>query len=416
MIALIDCNAFYCSCERLFRPDLEGRPVVVLSNNDGCVISRSREAKRLGVAMGAPYFQIREQLNSLGVAVFSSNYALYDDLSSRVMRVLADCLPVVEQYSIDEAWGELDGLHGELHSWGQQVRGRVLRDTGIPVGVGIGPTKTLAKLANWAAKRWGATGGVVDLQDPARQERLLRIAKVGDVWGIGRQLDLRLQALGIFTAWDLSRTCPQMLRRQFSVALERTVRELNGEACLAMGEEPQPKQTIVSSRMFGRPQSQLEPISEALASHLSRAAEKLRAQGSLCSALLIGLGISQASARPAQTALLRSLPCPSDDTRELLAVAIEGLHRLYHRGTAYSKCSVQLVDLRPRKESTADLFNPRPQERSQQLMQVLDTINGQQGRDTLRLGRIPEKPTWSMRRDMLSPRYSCHWQELCRAD
>lgn len=416
MIALIDCNAFYCSCERLFRPDLEGRPVVVLSNNDGCVISRSREAKQLGIAMGAPYFQIRDQLKAQGVAVFSSNYALYDDLSSRVMRVLADCLPAVEQYSIDEAWGLLDGMLGDLQPWGSEVQARVLRDTGIPVGIGIGPTKTLAKLANWAAKRWNATGGVVDLQDPARQKRLLHIAKVEDVWGISRRLSLRLQALGISTASELAQANPSMLRQQFNVVLERTARELNGEACLAMGQEPQPKQMILSSRMFGQRQTQLAPISEALASHLSRAAEKLRTQGSLCSALLVGLRTGHDSPRSPREAILCPLPYPSDDTRELLIVALEGLRQLYRPGFAYSKCSVQLCDLRPRTECTTDLFDSRPNARSKQLMQVLDAINGKQGRDTLRLGRIPAKPEWSMRRDMLSPRYSCHWQELCKTD
>ena len=221
MFALIDCNSFYCSCERVYRPWLNSVPVVVLSNNDGCVIARTREAKRLGIPMGAPYFQWRDQMREWGVVCFSSNYELYGQMSARVMTTLEGMFPRIEVYSIDEAFADLTGMNGDLVPLGHEARERVLRWTGIPVGVGIGPTKTLAKLANWAAKTWRKSGGVIDLRDPERRDRLLRMTEVGEVWGVGRRLTARLRPLGIQTAWDLAQYDSPSLRKQFSVVLEK---------------------------------------------------------------------------------------------------------------------------------------------------------------------------------------------------
>ncbi len=270
MFALIDCNSFYASCERVYRPWLDGVPVVVLSNNDGCVIARTREAKRLGIPMGAPYFQWRNQMREWGVVCFSSNYELYGQMSTRVMTILEGMFPLVEVYSIDEAFADLTGLPGDMVELGREARARVLRWTGIPVGVGIGPTKTLAKLANWAAKTWRKSEGVIDLRDPQRRDRLLQITDVSEVWGVGRRLTARLQPLGIKTAWDLAQYDPTSLRQQFSVVLEKTARELRGISCLHLAEAEPPRQMICSSKMFGARVRELPLIREAVAAYVSK--------------------------------------------------------------------------------------------------------------------------------------------------
>lgn len=247
MFALVDVNSFYASCETIFRPDLRGRPVIVLSNNDGCVIARSAEAKALGVPMGAPYFKIKEEMRRRNVAVFSSNYALYADMSRRVMDTLEEMAPAVEIYSLDEAFLRLDGVARceALEPFGQRVRDRIRRELHLTVGVGIAPSKTLAKLANFAAKKWRGTGGVVDLSDPARQRKLLALLPVEEVWGVGRRLTRQLQAMGIHTALQLADCDTRLARKTFSVVLERTIRELRGESCLQWEDEAAAKEQII---------------------------------------------------------------------------------------------------------------------------------------------------------------------------
>ena len=290
--ALIDCNSFYCSCERIFRPELATTPIVVLSNNDGCVIARTREAKALGVAMGAAYFEIRDELRQSGVMAFSSNYALYADVSNKVMRCIHSCVPDIEVYSIDECWADLTGLQGDLTAIGKGIKERVWNECAIPVGVGIGHTKTLAKLANFAAKKWQKTGGVVDLTDPVRRDKLLKIAPVDEVWGVGRRLSKSLDILGIETAWDLANADLSMIRKTFGRVLERTARELCGEEWLRMHQAPDLKKEICSSKMFGTKLRTIEPMREALASYVARAAEKLREQDSLAEEMVISLQTS----------------------------------------------------------------------------------------------------------------------------
>lgn len=414
VFALIDCNAFYCSCERICQPALKRKPVVVLSNNDGCVIARTAEVKALGIPMGAPYFKVRDQLAAAGVVVRSSNYTLYADISNRVMTVLASMLPGIEVYSIDEAWGDMTGVQEDLIEYGKRIRARLLQWVGMPVGVGISTTKTLAKLANWAAKKWPATGGVVDLTDPARQERLLRIADVGEVWGVGRRLAARLRPLGIQTAWDLAQYDIGSLRKHFGVTLERTARELRGISCIGLNEGPPPKQAICSSKMFGHKLRDLAPIQEAMATYVTRAAEKLRQQHSLCGALQVTVQTQYHNPdlpRYAGTVTC-ALPTPSDDTRDLLAIAMRGLQQIYKPGYAYSKCAVLLLDLSQRGEVTPDLFAPAPRRGAERLMSIVDQINKREGRGTLRLGRVPAEPDWGMRRDMLSRAYTTDWDEL----
>ncbi|WP_313025569.1 Y-family DNA polymerase [Pseudomonas lopnurensis] len=411
--ALIDCNSFYCSCERIIQPSLKRRPVVVLSNNDGCIIARTPEVKALGIQMGAPYFQVRDQLAAAGVVVRSSNYTLYADMSNRVMRIIADMVPQVEVYSIDECWADLTGVQ-DREVLGRAVRARLLREIGMPVGVGISTTKTVTKLANWAAKRWSATGGVVDLTDPARQQKLLRLAPVNEVWGVGRRSASKLAALNISTAWDLAQFNMATLRKTFGVTMERTARELRGVHCLSMNEGPPPKQAICSSKMFGHKLRDLDPIRQALASYVSRAAEKLRDQASLAGALQVSLQtqVYNLDLPRYANAVSIALPAPTDDTRELLRVALAGLEQIYRPGFAYSKCSILLMDLSQRGEVTGDLFAPRPRPGSDRLMSIMDEINQQKGRGTIRIARVPAAPSWGMRREMLSLRATTEWGEL----
>lgn len=414
MFALIDCNSFYASCERVYRPWLDAVPVVVLSNNDGCVIARTREAKRLGIPMGAPYFQWRDQMREWGVVCFSSNYELYGQMSARVMTTLEEMFPRLEVYSIDEAFADLTGLQSDLVELGREARARVLLWTGIPVGVGIGPTKTLAKLANWAAKTWRKSEGVIDLRDPSRRDRLLQMTDVSEVWGVGRRLTARLQPLGIKTAWDLAQYDPVSLRRQFSVVLEITARELRGISCLQLEEAVPPRQIICSSKMFGARVRELPPIREAVAAYVSKAAEKMRAQGSLAGALQVAIrtGMHNPDQPRYANAINCPLPYPTDDTRVLAAAAIRGLDAIYRPGYAYSKAEVLLMDLRQRGEFTGDLFAASPSPGADRLMAVIDRINAREGRGTVRLGRIPAAPEWAMRREMMSQRYTTRWDEL----
>ncbi|MCZ9766159.1 translesion error-prone DNA polymerase V subunit UmuC [Pseudomonas aeruginosa] len=413
VFALIDCNSFYCSCERICQPELKRRPVVVLSHNDGCIIARSSEAKLLGIGMGAAYYKVRHELRRQGVVARSSNYPLYADISNRVMHLMAEMLPSIEVYSIDEAWGDMTGVV-DPEGLGRSIRERLAREIGMPVGVGISTTKTLAKLANWAAKKWKGTGGVLDLTDPIRQDKLLRLAPVSEVWGVGHLSASKLAALNISTAWDLAQFEIGTLRKTFGVTMERTARELRGISCIGFNEGPPPKEAISSSRMFGVRQTELPPIREALATYVSRAAEKLRAQGSLCSTIQVGLQTQLADVDGPRyaNAVTLALPAPTDDTREILALAQRGLGQIYRPGYPFSKCSILLMDLSQRGELTLDLFAPKPRRGAEQLMAVVDQINQREGRGTVRIGRVPAKPAWTMRREMLSQRYTTRWDEV----
>lgn len=420
-IALIDCNAFYCSCERVWRPDLARTPIVVLSNNDGCVISRTPEAKALGIKMGAPYFQIKSQLQKWGVVAFSSNYALYGDISQRVMSVIESLAPAVEVYSIDEAFADLTGIPGSIEQLGREIRRQVLQHTGIPVGVGIANTKTLAKLANHAAKRWQKqTGGVADIRDPVRRDKLLRALAVGDVWGVGRRMEAHLTSMGIKTAWDLAQADAWALRKQFSVVIEKTARELRGTPCLDLEEQAPPKQEICCSRMFGHRVYELSALQEAVASYASRAAEKLRSQNSLCRRLRVAIRTGMFNPDEAKYAngALCVLPYPTDDVRLITQAALAGLERIYRAGYAYSKAEILLIELCQRGEYTDDLFATTQPATAERLMGVLDQINGRWGRGTLRPGRVPAEPEWGMRRDLMSQSFTTRidqlWEVRCK--
>jgi len=416
-IALIDCNSFYASCERVFRPDLLRTPIVVLSNNDGCVIARSAEAKALGIKMGEPYFQIRHKLRQHGILAFSSNYVLYGDMSQRVMTILEGMVPALEVYSIDEAFADLSGMPGSLERLGREMRARVLRCTGIPVGVGIAQTKTLAKLANRAAKLWQRqTGGVVDIRQPAKRDKLLKVMEVSEVWGIGRQLTAHLAEMNIRTAWDLAQADAWTLRSKFSVVVEKTARELRGTSCLALEEQAAPKQEICCSRMFGKRLHELPPIREALATYAARACEKLRAQHSLCKKVRVSIrtGMFNPDEPKFAKGIICELPYPTDDTRLITKAASAGLELIYRAGFAFSKAEILLIDLRQRGEFTDDLFVATPPVTAERLMGVMDAINARWGRGTMRPAGVPAQPDWGMRREMMSPSYTTRLDQLWR--
>ncbi len=418
VFALVDCNNFYASCEKLFRPDLKDTPVVVLSNNDGCVVARSREAKSLGIKMGVPAFQIKAEMQRHGILAFSSNYALYADLSSRVMRTLEEMAPRVEVYSIDEAFLDLTGIESaiSLVEFGQQVRERIGHWIGITVCVGIAPTKTLAKLANHAAKKYPATQGVVDLTNPDRQRRLLALVPVDDVWGVGRRLSTRLNALGITTALDLANASPRAIRDQFSVVLERTVRELNGESCIELEEIPPTKKQLVCSRSFGVKVTQFELLREAVCEYATRATEKLRKEQQQAKVLTVFIRTSPFKDNEPQYSNSASgeLLIPSCDTRDFIELANHLLKRIWKDGFRYAKAGVMLSDFYDPGMFQPGLFDDvSTRSNSQQLMSVLDTIN-QSGAGKVFFAGQGTKKDWSMKREHLSPAYTTRWDQLPR--
>ena len=418
VFALVDCNNFYASCEKLFRPDLKDTPVVVLSNNDGCVVARSREAKLLGIKMGVPVFQIKAEMQRHGILAFSSNYALYADLSSRVMRTLEEMAPRVEVYSIDEAFLDLTGIESaiSLVEFGQQVRERIGHWIGITVCVGIAPTKTLAKLANHAAKKYPATQGVVDLTNPDRQRRLLALVPVDDVWGVGKRLSKRLNALGITTALDLANASPRAIREQFSVVLERTVRELNGESCIELEEIPPTKKQIVCSRSFGVKVTQFELLREAVCEYATRATEKLRKEQQQAKVLTVFIRTSPFKDNEPQYSNSASgeLLIPSCDTRDFIELANHLLKRIWKDGFRYAKAGVMLSDFYDPGMFQPGLFDDiSTRSNSQQLMSVLDTIN-QSGAGKVFFAGQGTKKDWSMKREHLSPAYTTRWDQLPR--
>ncbi|WP_435948047.1 translesion error-prone DNA polymerase V subunit UmuC [Dryocola sp. BD586] len=418
MFALVDVNSFYASVETVFRPDLKGRPIVVLSNNDGCVIARNSEAKALNIPMGVPYFKMRALFEQNNVVIFSSNYALYADMSQRVMTILEAMAPSVEVYSIDEAFINLQGLNRgrDLEAFGREVRARVLQWTGLTVGVGIGPTKTLAKLANYAAKKWTQTGGVVDLSLVARQRRLMNLVDVGNVWGIGRKLSQRLKGMGIETALQLADAPTALIRKHFSVVLERTVRELRGESCFGSDEPASAKQQIVCSRSFADKVSEYDPIREAICNHAARAAEKLRGENQYCRhvcAFVKTSPYSHGASYYGQTAGIH-IPIPTQDSRDIVAAATRCLDVIWKEGYRFQKCGVMLGDFYSEGIAQPDFFDDyQPRANSSQLMAVMDYIN-QSGKGRIWLGGQVVQKSWQMKRQMLSPAYTTRFSDLLR--
>lgn len=415
--ALVDCNNFYASCERVFQPRLEGRPLVVLSNNDGCVIARSAEAKALGLPMGAPYFRIEALARRHRVAVFSSNYALYGDLSRRVMQVLGQFAPVQEIYSIDECFLDLAGFSGDLTGYALDLVRTVRRWTGIPVSIGIAPTKTLAKLANRLAKQGQSPHGpVLDWRGLSAPDSVLAGVPVEAVWGIAGRWGSRLRALGIEDAWALRDADPRLLRQHFGVVMERIVRELRGFACLSLETVPPPRRQIHTSRSFGIRLTARKDLAAAVAHFAARAGAKLRAQGLAASALNVFIQTSPFdSARlPYANAATFAFEAPEWDTGVLIRAALRGLDRIYRPGPEYQRAGVMLLDLVPAGHRQGTLFasEPRDLARIARRMEVLDRINRAYGRGTLRYGSEVVSDGWHMRARLKSPAYTTRWEDL----
>ena len=419
IFALVDCNNFYASCEKLFNPKLTNKPVVVLSNNDGCVVARSAEVKALGIPMGVPWFKIEALARQYGIIAFSSNYALYADMSNRVVEVLSLFSPNMEVYSIDESFLDLSGF-GDLNlvEYGMEVRQKIQEWLGLAVCVGIARTKTLAKLANHCAKKGMAgSGGVCDftLMSEVRLTQLFSGIEVGEVWGVGRKIAARLQQLGIITVLQLRNADAEMIRARFSVVLERTVFELRGVSCLDLAEIVPDKQQIMCSRSFGRYVYTGKELEAIVASYISRAAEKLRAQDSLAGALMVFIRTNPFSLHEPQYQRALTLPLPdaTADTRLLVNWGIKILRRIFRVGYAYQKAGVMLSELRPKAMAQATLFgNGVDVQRSQQVMATMDMINQRWGPGTMRTAAEGVTKSWQMKRQRCSPGYTTDWDGL----
>ncbi|HBQ3895877.1 TPA: Y-family DNA polymerase [Klebsiella pneumoniae] len=417
MFALVDVNSFYASCETIFRPDLQGRPVVVLSNNDGCIIARSAEAKRLGIKMGDPYFKCKDYFRQQGVVCFSSNYELYADMSNRVMTTLEEMCPRVEIYSIDEAFCDLTGVRNcrVLEEFGRELKDTVYRNTRLPVGVGIAQTKTLAKLANHAAKTWKATGGVVDLSNVERQRKLMALIPVDEVWGVGRRISKKLEAMGIKTVLQLADTDIRFIRKHFNVVLERTVRELRGEPCLGLEEFAPVKQEIVCSRSFGERITDYHEMRQAICLYASRAAEKLRGEHQYCRFISAFVKTSPFALNEPYYGNSTSvkLLTPTQDSRDIITAATKCLDAIWKNGHRYQKAGVMLGDFYSQGVAQLNLFDDNaPRQNSEKLMEVLDHLNAKDGRGTLYFAGQGIQTAWQMKREMLSPRYTTRFSDL----
>jgi DNA polymerase V len=413
VFACVDCNNFYVSCERAFNPKLARAPVVVLSNNDGCVISRSEEAKALGVPMGAPFFRVRNLCETRGIIVFSSNYALYGDMSRRVMETLEGFTPEIDLYSIDEAFLDLSQLGDcELTGTGREIRAKVRRWTGIPVSVGIAPTKTLAKLAATIAKRSTKAAGVVNLTDARHAEAALARTPVRDVWNVGARLAGRLTRAGIDTALQLRDADERALSRRVSVAVGRTVFELRGVSCLPLEVCKPARKSVVCSRSFGRAVETVAQLNEAVAFHVSRAAEKLRRGKLVASVLVVFVSTGRFGGEHYSNSAVLSLSAATSFTPELIRHARLGVGRIYRAGLRYKKAGVMLLGLARAPAVQGGLFDAVDRARAERLMQTLDQVNARMGAETLRYAAAGLRRDWRMLCERRSPCYTTRWDEL----
>ncbi|OQY17753.1 MAG: DNA polymerase V subunit UmuC [Desulfobacteraceae bacterium 4572_35.1] len=413
--ALVDCNNFYVSCERLFRPDLKDKAVAVLSNNDGCIVARSQEVKDLGIKTGVPLFQVRQLLEKNHVQLFSSNYTLYGDISARVMQTLETFAPNLEIYSIDEAFLDLNGI-GDLPGYAAEIRTTVYRHVGIPVSVGIAPSKTLAKLANYAAKKYPAANGVVDLSATKRQQKLLAITPVAEVWGVGHKLNEKLHTAGVTTALELSQLDRHRLRCHYPVNLERTVRELNGEACIEMEHVPAARQQIVCSRSFATRISDHASLRETICEFTASAARKLRSDRQHARRINVFIRTSPHTAPHMGQYYSNSawgrLAYPTADTFELIALATRLFDTIYKDGYPYAKAGVMLTDLHSQDVAQLEMFHPSSATaKHDSLMHAVDTINATNS-GNIWFGGQRARTDWFMQRDMVSPAYTTNWNCL----
>ena len=444
MFALVDVNNMYCSVERVFNPALEGRPLVVLSSNDGACIARSNEAKELGVQMAQPWFQVRHMQKTHGLVALSANFELYSDMSARMMAIASRYSPNVVPYSIDEAFIDFDGIPGDLTGISRELRATVLQELGLPVSVGLAPTKTLAKLANHIAKtcdrkpdfypaelsrRLAQVCNVAELTK-AELRALMERTDVGDVWGVGRKIATQLHAGGVHSVLDLTRSDVASLRRQFSVVFEKTVLELRGTPCMAVDDAPAAKQQILVSRSFGRAVTEVDGIVEAVSEFVSRAAEKLRQQGSVAGAIQVFLTTSPFRVQDRQHSPSTVVPLrPTSDSRHLVRTATSAAAEIFRSGFNYTKAGVMLVDLQSaaevRQQPELDMFaEPAPADEAstrdrETLMSTMDSLNRRFGRGSVRIGSATTAvandagtASWSVRQERRTPRYTTRWKEM----
>lgn len=414
MFGLCDCNNFFASCERVFRPDLQGRPVVVLSNNDGCVIARSNEAKALGIRMGHPYFQIRELAERHGVAVFSGNITLYGDMSRRVIATLRAMVPAAEVYSIDEAFLDLRGIPTEeLTAMGRHISRTVRRHTGIPVSIGIAPSKTLAKIASKLCKQYPKLQGACLMYRPEDIEKVLRRFPIEDIWGIGRRYRKMLTAAGVTTAWELTQRPEPWIRARMGVMGVRTWRELQGEACIDFETAPPARQQISVSRSFAHELTDFEQLHSAVVTFTSMCAEKLRLQQSLCTEITVYILTNRHREELPQYYESETVrpTIPTDDTLELAPLAAKALQRIFRAGYGYKKAGVIFSGLTSNNSVQADLFDPVDRTRHARLMEAMDAANNLYGRHKVMIAAQGFTPL-QVTREHLSPSYTTDWAEL----
>ncbi len=414
MYALTDCNNFYASCERVFRPDLENIPVVVLSNNDGCIIARSNEAKALGIPMAAPAYEWVSELEKNNVRVFSSNYALYGDMSQRVMNILSEFTPDIEIYSIDEAFLDLSGIPHDLRTYAGEMRKKVRKWTGLPVSIGVGPTKTLAKLANKIAKRFTELDNVHVIDSEEKIIKALKWINVGDIWGIGRQSSKKMEYFGIRTAWDFTQKTDAFVRKHFTVTGLRTKKELLGIPCFDFENIPPSKKNIATTRSFGTKQTELSKIKEAVSTFASVCAEKLRKQNSCAQTMMVFIrtnGFRKDLPQYSRNAVIK-LPVATNFTAELSKYATNVAEAIFKPGYYYHKAGVIVSDLIPENHVQLNIFDKTDRAKHKDLYKIMDMINKTSGRDTIRLASQGRDRKWRLKQEKLSNRYTTRWNEI----
>lgn len=415
MFALVDCNNFYASCERVFRPDLVGRPVVVLSNNDGCVIARSEESKKW-IPMGAPAFEYEEVFKKNDIQVFSANFALYGDMSNRVMSVLGDYSPEVEVYSIDECFMKLEGYEMfDLTDYGSGMRKKVRMWTGIPISVGIAPTKALSKLANRIAKKFAdKTGGVYVIDSDEKRIKALKWMKVEDVWGIGRQHAKRLNAQNVFTAYDFTVMNEDWVRENMTVEGIRLKRDLMGIPTLDL-EKPEPKKAIATTRSFERNYTTFDELRERISTFAATCAEKMRRQKSCCNELMVFIHTNghRQDLKQYNRNIVIKLPYPTNSSIEISNFAVKALRLIFKEGYQYKKAGVVVQKLTPEGVRQTTMFDTRD-ERHIPLMNMVDAINKSCGTQKVRLGSQDQKRVWKMKQEKLSPRYTTNINDIIK--
>lgn len=415
MFALVDCNSFFASCEQVFRPDLRGKPLIVLSNNDGCIVARSKEAKSLGIPDLEPYFKLKEQLKRNHVHVFSSNYELYGDLSSRVMRTLEQFSPDIEIYSIDEAFLSLSGISGDIREYGQLIRKAVQQQVGLAVGIGIAPTKTLAKLASYIAKRSIRCEYVCLIKNnrewKKEWQKVFSKIPIIKIWGVGNKLSKRLNDQHIYSVWDLMQQDSQQMRKRYSINIARTIDELNGIPCYTLEQQPQPKKQIYSTRSFSSKITHSAALEQSISLYANRACVKLRNQNQLVKTILVFASSGHFVDKPYSRSITIPLAMPSNDTRIISSLAKQAIRDfIFKEGVPFARAGVGLIELQAERPEQLDVFTATQSNKSKQLMKVIDEINKRHAPVYFASQGI--NPHWVMQRNLKSPSYTTSWKDL----